>query len=411
MSPSSTRIQIIYLILTLLNTLASSFIWGINTLFLLDAGLNNTQAFTANAFFTVGQVLFEVPTGLVADIKGRRISYLLGTVTLALSTLMYVGAWYIEAGFIFWAISSVVLGLGFTFFSGATEAWLVDSLKFANYEGGLDAVFAKGQIVSGIAMLSGSVAGGYIAQATNLSIPYFFRAGFLILNFLVALLFMKDWGFESSENQNLLKKVKSQFMTSIDFGWKNLSVRWVMLAGLFSSGVGFYTFYAMQPYLLELWGDSEAYGIAGLAAAIVAGAQILGGVLVPYIRKLFQKRTSILIVTVVVNVAMLLLAGLTSSFWIAIGLLSIWGIMFAVVMPVRQAYLNGLIPSEKRATVLSFDNMLGSGGGVAIQPALGRAADVWSYSVSFMIGAGIQAAALPFILMARKEKPESDEIK
>ena len=52
-----------YLVLTLLTTLASSFIWGINTIFLLDAGLSNAEAFAANAFFTVGQVIFEVPTG------------------------------------------------------------------------------------------------------------------------------------------------------------------------------------------------------------------------------------------------------------------------------------------------------------------------------------------------------------
>ena len=77
-----------YVTLTLLSTFASSFIWGINTLFLLDAGLSVTQAFAANAFFTLGQVLFEVPTGVVADMLGRRASYLLGTVTLLASTLL-----------------------------------------------------------------------------------------------------------------------------------------------------------------------------------------------------------------------------------------------------------------------------------------------------------------------------------
>jgi hypothetical protein len=72
----------------LLSTLSSSFIWGINTLFLLDGGLNNVEAFTANAFFTAGMVVFEVPTGVVAETWGRRASYLLGAATL-LSTLLY----------------------------------------------------------------------------------------------------------------------------------------------------------------------------------------------------------------------------------------------------------------------------------------------------------------------------------
>src|SRR6187200_22104 len=90
------RVERTYLALTLISTLASSFIWGINTIFLLDAGLSNAEAFTANAFFTAGMVLFEIPTGVVADTIGRRASYLLGTVTLAASTLLYVLLWRIE---------------------------------------------------------------------------------------------------------------------------------------------------------------------------------------------------------------------------------------------------------------------------------------------------------------------------
>src|SRR3990172_3139966 len=84
------RILTVYVVLTLPSTFASSFICGINTLFLLDAGLSITQAFAANAFFTVGEVIFEVPTGVVADTWGRRASYLLGAATLLVSTLLYL---------------------------------------------------------------------------------------------------------------------------------------------------------------------------------------------------------------------------------------------------------------------------------------------------------------------------------
>src|SRR5262245_8183827 len=129
-----------YLLLTLLTTLAASFIWGINTLFLLDAGLNNTEAFAANAFFTLGQVVFEVPTGVVADTRGRRFSFLLGAATLLLSTLLYLLMWQTHSPLWGWAIASILLGLGFTFFSGATEAWLVDALRATNFRGNLDTV-------------------------------------------------------------------------------------------------------------------------------------------------------------------------------------------------------------------------------------------------------------------------------
>src|SRR5262245_28667199 len=147
MNSEAKAVQRTYLTLTLLNTLAASLIWGINTLFLLDAGLSNTEAFAANAFFTAGQLLFEVPTGIVADSRGRRTSFLLGTLTLSASTALYLLMWNMSGPFWGWAVSSVLLGLGFTFFSGAVEAWLVDALHYVKFKGNLENVFAKGQIV------------------------------------------------------------------------------------------------------------------------------------------------------------------------------------------------------------------------------------------------------------------------
>ena len=195
MNPLAKRIQRTYLTLLLGNTLAASFIWGVNTLFLLDAGLSNLEAFAANAFFTAGMVIFEIPTGVVADTWGRRTSYLLGTLTLAGSTLLYFFLWQVEATFWLWAIVSMLLGLGFTFFSGAVEAWLVDAMHFAEYEGDLEAIFGRGQMVAGAAMLGGSVAGGVIAQATSLGVPFLLRVVVLALMFLVAFRLMRDLGF------------------------------------------------------------------------------------------------------------------------------------------------------------------------------------------------------------------------
>ena len=94
----------------------------------------------------------------------------------------------------------------------------------------------------------------------------------------------------------------------------------------------------------------------------------------------------------------------------AIVLLAAWCMVFAVAGPMRQAFMNGLIPTEQRATVLSFDNLMGSAGGVVTQPALGRVADVWSYGTSYVVGAAISALSIPFIVLARREHAASDPI-
>ncbi|HSB60671.1 MAG TPA: MFS transporter [Vicinamibacteria bacterium] len=399
-----------YLTLTLLSTFASSFIWGINTLFLLDAGLGVTQAFAANAFFTFGQVLFEVPTGVVADTLGRRVSYLLGSATLLLSTLLYLLMWQVSGPFWAWAVSSMLLGLGFTFFSGATEAWLVDGLNHTRYRGTLESAFARGQVVGGVAMLTGTVAGGVVAQATNLGVPYVLRSVMLALTFLVAFLRMRDVGFVPQRSASVVGSMRGILAASLDHGLRNPPVRWLMLAAPFGGGVAMYAFYAMQPYLLELYGSGTSYAIAGLAAAMVAGAQTIGGFVVPHLRRAFHRRTSLLLVGSVASAGALALIGLVSSFAWALVLLAIWAVVFAATMPVRLAFLNGLIPSAQRATVLSSDNLLGSSGGVLVQPGLGRVADAWSYSASYVVGAGVQLLALPFILLARREGAPSDRI-
>lgn len=390
--------------------MATSFIWGINTIFLLDAGLSNFEAFAANAFFTAGQLIFEVPTGIVADTFGRRVSYLLGSLTLTASTIFYLFMWQIHGPFIGWAISSILLGLGFTFFSGALEAWLVDALHATKFKGSLEGVFSKGQIVGGVAMLTGSVAGGVIAQVTNLGIPYILRAAVLMINFATAFFLMKDLGFSPKKAKQPLIEVKRIFVASIDHGLKNPPVRWIMLAAPFTTGVSFYIFYALQPFLLELYGDEKAYSIAGLVAAISAAAQIAGGFVAPHLRRLFSKRTTALISGIFLTGVILLGVSAVNSFLIALFLIFLWGLIFAALFPIRQAYLNGIIPTEQRATVLSFDSMIGSSGGIVIQPILGKAADVWNYSASYGIASLFQFVALPFVFLARRQKPKSDPI-
>jgi MFS family permease len=207
-----------------------------------------------------------------------------------------------------------------------------------------------------------------------------------------------------------MRAVRTVLNGAVDGGLRNRPVRWLMLAAPFTMGVGFYAFYALQPYLLELFGDPDAYGIAGLAAAIVAGTQMVGGWSVRWVRRLFTRRTDAMLMLAVVGVAALVLLGVMPLFVVAVGLLVLWALAAAIEEPIRRAFLNGLIPSQQRATVLSFDSLIGSAGGVVIQPALGRVADLNGYAASYVVGGAIQALAIPFIFLARREGAHSDPI-
>lgn len=403
---SPRAIQATYLGLTASTTLATSMIWGINTIFLLDAGLTNLEAFAANACYTIGLLLFEIPTGVVADLRGRRLSFLLGCAVLAASTALYVLLWAWDAPFWAWAAVSVLLGFGYTFFSGAMEAWVVDALHARGYEGSLDGVFGRAQAASGVAMLVGSVLGGVLAQLVGLWLPFALRSLLLVVSLVAAAIWMHDLGF-SPMRERAGAAMRGLLRVSIDVGLRDGRLRWLMLAGPFVGGSMGYVFYAAQPYLLELYGDEQAYALAGIVAALVAAAQIAGGLLAAPLRHVVRLRTTLMLAAIVVSTAALVVAGVTTSFWVAVVALAMWGLALSTLVPVRRAYLNACIPSQQRATVLSFDSLLGSVGGL-VQPAFGRAADLHGYGVTIVASSVLQALALPFIVAARRRRDPVD---
>jgi len=256
--PASRRILVGYFTLAGLYTLSAALIWGVNTLFLLNAGLSFFEVFIANAAFSAGMVVFEIPTGVVADTLGRRISFLLSVSVLGATTLMYVGLAQVGAGVVGFALVSVLMGLGFTFYSGAMEAWLVDALHATGYRGLLDRVFARGQQITGAAMLVGTVGGGLLGQI-DLSLPYLVRSGLLAAVFVVAFVVMHDVGFTPRRVTvgELPGEVARNARAGVEFGWRQRSLRLLMLAGAAQSAFLMWGFYASQPYLLGLLDSGE----------------------------------------------------------------------------------------------------------------------------------------------------------
>ena len=234
------------------------------------------------------------------------------------------------------------------------------------------------------------------------------RAVILAVMFVVACRLMHDIGFTPERGGRPLAEMRRIASESIEYGWRVPAVKWLMLPALFTGGVGIYGFYALQPYLLELYGDPEAYGIAGLSAAIVAGAQILGGLAAPRIRMLFQRRTS----------ALILIAALSSLTLVAVGTLrGVLGRDRAGVdlgAPVRGRHADpaGLHQRDDPLEAACDDSFVRlavrSSGGVWAQPALGRAADVWGYAPTYLISAGISALALPFLALSRRQHADAD---
>lgn len=404
----ATRMVRRYYVYSGIYTLAASIIWGVNTLFLLDAGLTVTEVFIANSAWAAGTMIFEIPTGVVADTVGRRVSFLLSLGVLALTTLGYVGLAQVNGGVVAYSIVSVLIGLGFTFYSGAMEAWLVDGLRELGYDGGLDRVFGRGQIVSGAAMLVGTVGGGLLGQV-DLAIPFLVRSGLLLLLLGLAFVGMHDLGFTP-------KKVSARRLPSealkigragVRFGWNSPSLRLLMLASVFQMGVFAWAWYAWQPYFLELL-ESDAVWVAGVVAALLAVSMMVGNGIVEIVTRWCGRRTTLFLWAGGVLSVSLIGVGAVSAFLPALALLFLAGVALGVQMPVRQAFFHQVVPSEERATVVSFDSMISGGGSVVGQTGLGALSEQRGFSAGYVVCGLITLVAIPFLALVRRIRDEAD---
>ena len=401
-----------YLLIAGLYTLSASLIWGVNTLFLLDAGLDILEVFIANAVFTGSMALFEIPTGIVADTRGRRLSFLLSLVIVLVGTLCYVWVAASGGGLIYFIAASVILGLGYTFYSGAVEAWLVDALEASGYDGELDEVFARGSMVTGCAMILGTVAGGFLGSV-QLDLPFLVRAGLLALVFGFAFFTMRDLGYvkKGLQGTSALSQMRRLAATSFSLGWGERRMKLLVSVGAVQSGFMAWGFHAWQPHFLELLGDPNAVRVAGVIAALVALAGIVGNGVVEWFTRFCGKRTTLLLWAAVIQTVAAIGIGLAGSFYLAVGLYLVVMAAAGVTMPVRQAYLHQLIPREQRATVVSFDSLISSVASMGGQAGLGYLSRVRSLADGYIVGGAVTILALPVLVLLRRAGTGADVIR
>ena len=391
-----------YLALAGLHTLSASLIWGVNTLFLLDSGLDIAQVFLANAAYTAGMVVFEIPTGVVADTLGRRTSFLFSVATLFVATSLYVVAGLAEAGVWAFVGISVLLGLGFTFFSGATEAWLVDALRDAGYEERLDGVFSRGQRITAAAMLVGTLAGGLLGTI-DLALPFATRAALLVPAFVIAFALMHDRGFTPRplSRAPFRGELSTVASASMRYGWRHREVRLLVLVPFVQYAFFLWGWYAWQPYFLELLERDDVW-IAGVISACFSLATMAGNSLVGRLTGLFERRTSILLGAAVVQTLAAMAIGLAGSFVLAFTALAVYSVAAGTFAPVKQAYLHESIPGPQRATLVSFDSLVGNAGSIVGQVGLGYVSRERGIADGYVLGGAVTVLVLPLLWLLRR---------
>lgn len=408
-----------YYILTGAHTLAASLIWGVNTLFLLDSGLDIFQVFVVNAIFTAAMTIFEIPTGAVADSRGRRVSLQWSSVMLFAGTLGYLGAGTWNLGMPGFIVSSAVLGLGFTFFSGAAEAWAVDELIAVGSDGSSAQLFASAATASSVTMLIGTVAGGLLGSI-DYRIPYILRAALFLLMLALSTFAMPENGWTADgERLSAGERIKKTASDSLRYGLKEPALRQLMGVSFILGIFMMWAFYALQPYITDLAGFPGAAWLSGLVTAGITVSQIAGQILA--VRRNGKagsgshSGSTIALAMISAGIGALItgLAGLpTVISYIgmpAAPILAVSGVMLMMgslgfAAPFQRAALHSRIPSDKRATIISLDSLVGSSGAIFGQPALGRLAGRFGIASGYLVGSIIFGLTQPVLARFRQNE-------
>ena len=413
---TSRRVITTYVTTGALFTLSTSLIWSINTLFLLSAGLSLPMVFVVNASYTAAQMLCQVPTGVIADTLGRKVSFLLAVGTLLVSTLIYVLSAQLHWGIPGFVVGSVLIGLGFTFQMGAVDAWMVDALAACELEQPkeevLARVFALSGAVSSAILVVGPLLGGLLGQI-SLFLPYYLRVGALGLTFIAVTVMMREVGFEPRRltMRTFGAETMALAKSGIRGGWGSPVVRPLLWVSLIQGVFFAYGFYSLSPYLLELIGHNyiwltgavfSAYALAGIAGSLSVRWGLMrrrdGSA------RSAPKTLAVLGVAAAVLVALIGVAGIVApkimgaglgAFGIVAGLWVTGGFLSGVANPVGSAYINEHIPSAQRATVLSISAVFGDAGAVAGQPVFGFAAQAFGIASTWVVGGVILALTAP----------------
>lgn len=389
----------LYISISFLLSLASSFFFATYTIFLTTRGMDLLQISLINAFFMASIFIMEIPTGAFADIFGRKKSIVLGCFTLSLSMLVY----FLSNNFWFFVLAEIIGALSVAFLSGAMEAWAVDSLKFHGYTGEFEHVFKRESQFRQLGIIFGSLSGAYIGNF-NIAFPWLASSIGAFIVGLLCLVKLKEEYFISKKLELNLKPIGRIARDSIVYGLKNKSVFYVIVfAAVLSFSVQ--AFNMQWPLVFK-----NAYGLSISSLGwIFVGISLfimLGNQLSLVFKKIFrEEKNAIILSQVVTFLGMMLASTMFGLVPVIIGFF-VHEIGRGILTPIKQTYLNHRIPSEKRATVLSFDSMITTGGAISGLIISGLIARSYSISLAWLVSSLILASSIPIFLILKNKKTE-----
>ena len=380
---ASNNAVMLYLVLSAIYKAGIATIGGIYTNFLRSFGLNEFEVNMVNVVFFLMITICEIPTGLFADVFGRKKSFVVSCFLFSLSMFMYA----FSQTFFWFAASEAVGAIAATFASGAFQAWLVDMMKHHKHDIPLAKVFSWEQKISGITGMAVVILASWLADF-SMKIPWILGGVIFLICGIISMKVMREEYF--------IKKVFSvkggleNVASTCKKSWRELQVNKPFRFIIVVSAVQLFAVVGVnmewQKVFAGLAGTNAALGTMITAIQI---AIIIGSYGSDWLLKLFKndEKKAVLASQIIVGVFIALTVA-TSSLPIMVTMFLIHEAARGMFRPLKDAYMQKNIPSTERATLGSFDSMSGHFGGALGLVVSGLLADNFGITLGWIF-AGI----------------------
>ena len=390
-----------YLILTGWDGSVAWFIFTVSSIYQATVvGLDPLQLVLVGTTLEATAFIFEVPTGIVADVYSRKLSIIIGYVMTGV-------AFIIEGAFPYFAtvlLAQVIWGIGWTFTSGATEAWLTDEIGEAN----AGHAFLRAAQIAQIATLGGVIASVFIGNA-QVNLPIILGGiGFIALGIFLAL-WMPETGFHPipRAERNSFAQMWQTLCDGIAMVRKRpalttiLGIGW--FHGLYSEGVDrlwtpfllAFAFPAFDGLTTVTWFGIIRVGaiVLGIAANEIARRYVQTDDESSIRRTLFAINTGM--------VAAIFAFGLSPNFVIAVAAYWLWWMLRLTHNPLHTTWVNQRLDPQVRATVNSMSAQMDALGQMIGGPIVGAIGTAVSLRAALLSSATILSPVLALFAKAK----------
>jgi len=367
------------------------------------AGLSPVQLILVGTTLELSAFVFEVPTGIVADVYSRRLSIIIGYIIMGIGFLL-------EGFFPFFAtilLAQAIWGLGYTFTSGATQAWITDEIG----EDDANKLFLRATQVGLFASLIGMGLASFVG-ANNVALPIQIGSLGVIVIGIILMLIMPETGFHPTprEDRNTWQHMWHTFRQGVSAVRSKPRLINIVFIGLF---YGIYSEGFDRLWVKHLLDNFELPLLFGNnQVAFFAALRVTGTILTILAVRFVEKRVdsssplaigrAMLLVTGIISFALFGFA-LSPLLLLSLGLYLVISVLRNVQIPLQTAWINQKLDSQVRATVHSMFGQVDAIGQVLGGPIVAVIAALGSAVASLVTSSLLLTPALFFIRRANSQ--------